>query len=127
MGGGWGMGNGRGGHVCGVGVVLVEVATARLKHAALTAFPIFSRLSRRLRGSSTLAHSCIRNAHPKHKHIPEAKAHSQNLSEQWSYHESMPSSMSRFPTGLNLGVLFHNHKLSLESVQISVVETTVFD
>ena len=34
----------------------------------------------------------------------------------------MPSSMSRFPTGLNLGVSFHNHRISLESLQISVLE-----
>jgi len=52
----------------------------RLLHAALTAFPLFSQLARQLRGSNTLAHSCIRNAHPKHKHIPEAKVRSQELS-----------------------------------------------
>ena len=36
---GRGMGNGRGGYASGVGVVLVEVAAARPKHAAFTAFP----------------------------------------------------------------------------------------
>jgi len=52
--------------------------------------------------------------------MPKAKVRSQTLSElQKSYHQSMPSSMSWFPTGLNLGVSFHNHTLSLESWQIS--------
>ena len=77
MGGGWAMAT-----VCGVGVVLAEVAAARPKHAALSAFPLFSPLSRRLRGSNTLAHSRILNAHPKDKHMPEAKAPSQYQSEQ---------------------------------------------
>jgi len=54
-----------------------------------------------------------------------AKTRSKKISEQqWNYHESLPSSMSWVPTSLNLRVSFHDHTLSLESLQISVLSRT---
>jgi len=55
--------------------------------------------------------------------FPTAKAPSQKLSKQHrNYLKSVQGySMSLFPAGLNPGVSFHNHSLSLEGLQISGV------
>ena len=81
--------------------------------------PVFSHLSRRLHGSKTLAHSCIRNALlkntnpcPKPKHTPESKAHfrshkrarSEKLSDQQrKYHGGVPGGVSWFSRGSERG------------------------
>jgi len=68
-----------------------------LFHAGFTAHPLFSRLSRKLHGSETIAHSCIRmlsiSTPPKPKQMPEAKASSRRQTHARSH---MPESSAHF-------------------------------
>jgi len=86
--------------------------------AFLTAFPAAAGFQ----NSRSFLHS---KCPPETQTHVRAKTRSKKISEQqWNYHESLPSSMSWVPTSLNLRVSFHDHTLSLESLQISVLSRT---
>jgi len=62
-------------------------------------FTLPLHLSRRIPRSKAHSHCCSRNVSRKPKHMPNAKPRSLKLPEQQrNYHESTPSSISRFPT-----------------------------